>query len=63
MFSMEKGLKKPDTKSAHVVEKLMKYDPEKLLATEIEHWIVVRAMDINWAGTYVPYTNVAIPYL
>lgn len=42
----------------------MKYDPEKLLATEIKQWIgVVRDMDMNWAGTYVPYTNWDIPFI
>lgn len=42
----------------------MKYDPEQWLATEIKHCIgAVRDMDMNWVGTYVPHTNMAIPYL
>lgn len=47
MISMKKALKKPNTKSAHVVEKLMKYDPEKLLVTEINTALVLYMLDMN----------------
>lgn len=55
---------KPNMKPAYIVWKLMQYDPEQWLATEIKHCIgVTRDMDVTCIIIYVPYTCMAIPYL